>query len=73
MVGHVPQQVKLGWGWKGREAGLPALALFTQRRSKACSSFLAPSKPASHNPLWGILRQGRNLVQGISSKGLDGI
>lgn len=71
-VGHFPWQDEAGLGVEG-EGGWAALALFTWGHSKACSSFLAPSKPASHNPLWGILRQGRNLVQGISSKGLNGI
>lgn len=36
-AGHIPRQDEAGLG-AGREAGLLALALFTRRRSKACSS-----------------------------------
>lgn len=54
-------------------AGLPsAAALFTQLQ-QSCSSFLAPRKPQVLTPFGGTFWQGRNLVQGISRQGLDGV
>lgn len=59
--GHTTSFSRVQMGWEGREAGLTARALFTKKSSKACSSFLAPSKLVGHHPPLGHTQAGQEF------------